>query len=493
MFYVNRVLQLITARNSFTFASLLLATWVMHFIVLYFIFPGHYNPLAFHHADFYIPASFVYGLSEAYTFANLLNWPRPLFMYSYKLSGYLGHSGSVAWGISIVFLNCVFMALLVKRILNLKIDAYFCLFYCLYCYLLFSQPYFYTFYSHDVGSQLSFLLLLLGSMGFIGLVERNTILASILLFFCASCAFLVKESYLVSMGFVTFCWFLYYIKQNPLKAISPGLAVLLSGIIAALVSFRTKSVFVNLNAEQGSDYHIVLNPLSVLKELARYANEAIAPALVVVFALLLFQLYKSYQNRMLVIAFFACAIFALLAWFPNALLPFHHYQGYSFNGLYVFFAVTFFAVKMLQDQLYSKKILLAFAVLAVLSPLSSLHNYGDGRNTWVLAQEKIQINMLAGFNKAAAQLIPLDKNVTVLVSGITAPFHPFSFPESIRSFKGGEKANYYFIVPKDYPVNLGNKIDLVNFIAEQDKASVEYDQEWQFDDQGNLVAIQVRE
>jgi peptidoglycan/LPS O-acetylase OafA/YrhL len=492
MVQFNKALDLMTARNVLIFIGLLSVAWLMHFIVLYFIFPGHYNPLAFHHSDFYIPAAFAYASGDGYSFANLLNWPRPLFMYSYKLSGYLGHPGSVAWVVTIVFLNCALLALLVKRVLNLKIDAYFCLFYALYCYLLFSQPYFYTFYSQDIGSQLSFLLLLLGSLGFVGLVEKNNILASVVLFLCATCAFLVKETYILSMGFITFCWFVYYVKQDRLKSIAPGIAVLFSVMIAALVNFKTKSVFVNLEAEQGSDYHINLSPLSILQELARYSNEAIAPALVVVFGLLLFQLYKSYKNRMLVIAVFACAIFALLSWLPNALLPFHHYQGYSFNGLYVFFAIIFFAAKMLQDQRYSKKTLWILTVLAILSPLSSLHNYGDSRNTWVIAQEKIQINMLAGFTKATAQLLPMEKNITVLITGITAPFHPFAFPESIRSFKGGSKANYYFVVPKEFPVNLGKTVDLVSFIAESDKAAVTYDQEWQFDEQGNLLAIHMK-
>ncbi len=493
MIYVNRGVDLITAKNSFTFVALLLGAWAMHFVAVYFIFPGYYNPLSFHHSDFYIPASFAFATGDAYSFANLLNWPRPLFMYSYKLSGYLGHAGSVAWVVAIVFLNCALMALLLKRVLSLKIDVFFCLFYLIYCYLLFSQPYFYTFYSQDIGSQLSFLFLLLGVLGFMGVVDRSLLHASLILFVCASCAFLVKETYLVSIGFVAFCWFVYYLKQNPVRAIAPGLAILFSGIIAALVNFKTKSVFVNPDAEQGSPYHIVLSPFSIIKQLAHYANEAIAPALVVVFSLLLFQLYKSYQNRILLISFFACALFALLAWLPNALLPFHHYQGYSFNGLYVFFAVTFFAVKMLQDQLYSKKILLAFTVLALLSPLSSLHNYGDTRNTWVIAQEKIQMNMLAGFRTATAQLLPLDSSANVLVSGITAPFHPFVFPESIRSFKGGEKANYYFIVPKEFPANQGKKVDLVNFIGESDRGSIPYDQEWKFDDQGNLVEILKRQ
>lgn len=489
MVYINCGIDLITAKSAFTFAALLLGAWAMHFVALYFVFPGYYNPLSFHHSDFYIPASFAFSTADAHSFAGLLSWPRPLFMYSYKLSGYLGHAGSVAWVVAIVFLNCALVALLIKRVLNLKIDVYFCLFYLLYCFLLFTQPYFYTFYSQDIGSQLSFLFLLLGVSGFLGVAGKNVIHASLILFVCASCAFLVKETYILSIGFFAFCWFVYYVKPNPVRAIAPGLAIVLSGAVAALVNFKTKSVFVNPDAEQGSPYHMVLDPFSIIKELARYSNEAIAPALVVVFSLLLFQLYKSYQNRALIISFFACAIFALLAWLPNALLPFHHYKGYSFNGLYVFFAVTFFSVKLLQDQLYSKKIMLAFTLLAMLSPLSSSHNYGDSRNTWVIAQEKIQTNMLAGFRKATAQLLPLDTGVNVLVSGITAPFHPFVFPESIRSFKGGEKANYYFIVPKEFPANQGNKVDLVNFIAESDRELVVYDQEWKFDDQGNLVEI----
>ena len=77
----------------------------------------------------------------------------------------------------------------------------------------------------------------------------------------------------------------------------------------------------------------------------------------------------------------------------------------------------------------------------------------------------------------------------VLITGINAPFHPFRFPESIRSFTGGTKAEYYFIVPKDFPDQAGTKVDLVNFITDADRAAVIYDQEWQFDDQGNLVAI----
>jgi hypothetical protein len=48
-------------------------------------------------------------------------------------------------------------------------------------------------------------------------------------------------------------------------------------------------------------------------------------------------------------------------------------------------------------------------------------------------------------------------------------------------------------VPKEFPANQGKKVDLVNFIGKSDRDSVEYDQEWKFDDQGNLVEILKRQ
>jgi hypothetical protein len=44
-------------------------------------------------------------------------------------------------------------------------------------------------------------------------------------------------------------------------------------------------------------------------------------------------------------------------------------------------------------------------------------------------------------------------------------------------------------VPKEFPANQGGQIDLVRFISESDRESFVYDQEWKFDDEGNLVEI----
>lgn len=485
----NRVFTLITGKRLLVILGLVLLAWAMHFLSLYFIFPGHYSPLAFHHSDFYIPASFAYAPGDGYSFANLLHWPRPLFMWFYKFTGYFGHAGSVAWVVGIVFLNAALSALLAKHWLKLAFDRNFVFCFALYCFLLFTQPYFYTFYSQDIGSQLSYLLLLSGGLVFFLFSERYLILASVLLFLTSASAFLVKETYFLAFGFIYFCWFIYYIKQQPLRALAPGAAVFVAGVVSALVNLKTKSVFVNLEAEAGSSYQISVDPFSVLKELARYCSEGITPALMLAFGLIIFQVHKVYKNRLLTMGAGLCIVFALLAWMPNALLPNHHFEGYSFNGLYICFLLLFFVLKMIQDNISFRPMLVVLLVLVALSPLTSIKKYHGTRNTWVLAMEQVQKNMLAGFNQATSQLMDAKQPVTVLVTGITSPFHPFGFAQSIRSFPNGANANYIFVVPKEFPGNLGNKIDLVQFISEGDIANYIYDQEWKFDEQGKLVAI----
>ncbi|MGV8834781.1 acyltransferase family protein [Cellvibrio sp.] len=487
--WLARCTESITGKGALRLVGLMAIAWLAYFVSLYFIFPGYFDPLSFHHSDFYIPAAFANAPGEYYSFTSLLNWPRPLLMWALKFGGYFGHAGSVAWLVAMVFLNCALTALLFKRLLALTIDWRFYLFFALYCYLLFTQPYFYTFYSQDIGSQLSYLFLLVGFIALLEFIDRSKFAAFSVLFVLTTSAMLMKETYALSIGFVTFCWFIFYVKQNWLKAILPGVAVICGGIVSAVVNFKTNSVFVNLSAEQGSAYHIDISILSLAKEMARYAREGVTPLLVIVLGLILFQIYKTYKDKLWVRSFLLCLVFALLAWLPNALLPHHHYEGYSFNGLYVCFAVLFFAVKIAQEYGHSKKIFWAIVIFTLLSPLTSIKKYQSTRNTWVLAMENVQMNLLAGITKATAQLVPLDKNITVLVTGISAPFHPFAFPESLRSFAGGNKAEYYFVVPKDFPDKVGMKIDLVNYIKESDKANVAYDQEWQFDDQGNLVAI----
>jgi hypothetical protein len=409
-------------------------------------------------------------------------------MWYYKFSGFFGHAGSVAWVVLIVFLNCVVTAFLMRRLLGLKLDVRFAGWFALYTFILFTQPYFYTFYSRDIGSQLSYLLLTIGVAGVITLKDRHPVLMLLWVLLCSSAAFLVKETYILAFGLLAIVWFVFFFRDNKLKAFAPGCGLAIGAVLSFLVSILTKSIFVNPNARQGSDYQIDLSVISVGKELFRYAGEGITPLLLVVLIFIGVQLYRSSRRHF--VYFLLCVGFAFAAWLPNAVLPNHHYRGYSFNGLYICFASLFFVAKIVQDRGRVTKALWVMVALVILSPLSSIKAYKGTHNTWVLYQEEVQTNMLAAFTKAGQQLCAQGREINVLVTGITAPFHPFAFPESMRSFPCGDKARYYFVPsPEFYSKRIGQTIDLVTYIAGADKDSVAYHQEWRFDDKGRLVEI----
>lgn len=471
---------------------LMLLAWLVHLVVLSFIFPGYYRPLSFHHSDFYIPAAFAYAPDSYFSFSTLLNWPRPLFMWFYKFTGYFGHAGSVAWVICIVFANSALTAMLVRKWLQVPFDKRFIVFYFLYTFLLFSTPFFYTFYSQDIGSQLSYLLLILAAWAFTLLYQPNVVLAGILVFLMSTAALLVKETYIIAAGFIAFVWFLINFKTSLVRAAMPLIALLGAAIVAAVNIFRTKSVFVNPDAAQGSSYSMSLDPISVATELFRYMEDGLAPLIILSVLIAIVWLYRATRNYKLSIIVLGGVVFAMLSWLPNALLPNHYYPGYSFNGLYVCFATIFVLLRLPTMSLKWRSPIMAVMLLVLLTPLTSLKEYNGSRNTWVLEMERIQVNMLAGFKKATAGLVGEANPIRILIKGISSPFHPFAFPFSMYSFEGGHKGIYYFPVPVDSP-RINSSEGLVYFINSDDVTVDNFDQIWVFNDDGALVRIERKE
>lgn len=476
------------SKKWLAFPLLILLAWLVHFLVLSLIFPGYYRPLSFHHSDFYIPAAFAYAPEGYFSFSSLINWPRPLFMWFYKFTGYFGHEGSVVWVIFIVFLNSSLTAMLFRKWLDVNFDIKFVVLYCLYCFLLFSAPFFYTFYSQDIGSQLSYLFLVLGAWAFTLVYQSNIFLAACLVFVFSAAALLVKETYILAAGFVAFIWFLLNYKISLPKASAPLVALSMAIAVVAINITRTKSVFVDPKAAQGSSYSMNLEPISVISELLRYMKDGLTPLLILLILIMVICLYKFARDYKLVIVVLAGITFALLSWLPNALLPNHYYPGYSFNGLYVCFATIFVLLKLPVTSLRWRSLMFLLVALVLLTPMTSLKKYNGSRNAWVLEMEAIQVNMLAGFKVATAGLIDEVEPVRVLVEGISSPFHPFAFPLSMYSFEGGSKGLYYFPV-SDSSARINTSEGLVNFIDEKDVSIMTYDQVWFFNDSGLLVEI----
>jgi peptidoglycan/LPS O-acetylase OafA/YrhL len=478
----------LTENRIFMFIVFTVLALVVHAIVLKFIFPGYYQPLSPHHSDFYLPAAFANAPGEYYSFKSLLSWPRPVYLMVAKLFGYFGIYGGIACIITLVAANCALTVLFLNRILKLSFSGNLVLLFLTYCYLLFSQPFFYTFYSQDLGAHLSYFFLVAGGYLYYLTFRRSTILANFTLLCFAFLAFLSKETYGLTSLFFAFLWFIYYRKASILKAMLPFLMIAIAFILAFTINVLIKSVFVDLNASANAPYHISLNPVTVMREWIKYAVEAMNVANLAMIGILgyLVFTYKADNRKELIYLFIGFMVGTVLSWLPNAILPNHHYKGYSFNGAYLFYLPLFFLTIFWRDKPANKRIMIAAMVLCLASPLLNQGKYKDIHNTWTLIQENNQRNLLRALDKQMKNINPAVNSQRILIQGITFPFQPFTYPEALRVFPNARFANFDVV---NYNAGIPNnqKSDLVTFISPSDTSLVNYDQKWIFDNDGNLV------
>lgn len=145
--------------KALVFVALFALALITHAVVLQFIYPGYYEPLWPLHSDFYLPTHIN---NSGLGVINYLSKPRPSGMVFFFLIGSLGVHGSIAAIIFVTLMNVTMTATVAKNILNISFNLQFLAAYISYLVLLFSHPYFYSFYAHDAFSQFSYFLLLIG-------------------------------------------------------------------------------------------------------------------------------------------------------------------------------------------------------------------------------------------------------------------------------------------------------------------------------------------
>ena len=473
-------------KQILVFLTLLLVTFIVHALVLRFIFPGFYRPLSVQHEDHYLPASFAYSARPNYR--DLMNWSRPVFMLFYKLIGHAGTAGSIGYVIGLVFLNCVLSALLIKRILGLAFDGVFLFFYIIYCYLLFATPYFYILYTQDAGSHLCYFFLILGAILFYHTRNRPLPLSAGLLFVCCTLAFLSKETYQLVALFFSFLWFLYDRKTSLKRSLVPMGVTIAAFIISTVNNMRLNSVFVNVKAPKGSPYEVSLSPFSVVREWIGYAKDGINIADLLMIGLIGYMVlrFKKPWSRQLLFIFIACLLGAGISWLPNAVLPNHHINGYSFNGLYLFYLPLFFIPFLQKEKLMTNLAAVVVVALCLTSYRVNVHKYRGASNNWAIREENTERHLLHSLDSLIGQLTPAPKPYRVLITGITFPFHPFTYPQSLREYPHAGYALYdvVYYTPEPRYVERG---DLVKFIPPSDTSLIRYDQVWSFGKDGSLL------
>jgi peptidoglycan/LPS O-acetylase OafA/YrhL len=473
-----------TSSNILFFIFFTVLAFIIYAAVLKFIFPGYYSPLYPQHSDFYMPAAF--ANTPELTYIDLLSWPRSMNLIFAKFVGNFGIAGSIAWVIALVSVNVGLSVLLIKRILNIAFNWLLIIAFAGYCYLLFSHPYFYIFYAQDMGAQLSYFFLILGAYLFYTTFSKYFILSNMILLCCCVLAFLSKETYGLSALFFGFLWFIYYRKNQFLKACMPFFTISTSLIVIFLINIHIKSTFVNLKAAAGTPYQISLNPFSILHEWFLYLTEALnifTVAIILLIGYLLVQ-YKKNNKKELIFIAIGCLVGMLVSILPNAILPNHHFKGYSFNGTYLLYLPLLFVPFFEKEKKVIKNVLITIVILCITSPILNIGKYKG--NDWVLIQENTQRNLLKALEPLINNLEPSSAPKKILIEGISFPFHPFAFPQSLRVFPHATYATFDVVNTNPYYPN-NKRIDLVKFINIADTALTQYDQKWIFDNNGKLI------
>jgi hypothetical protein len=469
------------------FLVLLLVTFIVHAFVLRFIFPGFYLPLSVQHEDHYIPASFAYASRPDYR--DLMNWTRPVFMLFLKLIGHAGTAGSIGCVIGLVFINCALSALLIKHILDLPFNGAFLFFYIVYCLLLFATPYFYILYTQDAGSHLCYFFLILGAISFYYTRNRSLLLSAGLLFICCMLAFLSKETYQLAALFVSFLWLLYERRKSLKRALMPMAVMITAFIISAINNIRLNSVFVNVKSRKGSPYEVNLSPLSVMHEWSQYAKDGVNISSILMISLtgyVILRFRRSWSRKLLFILV-ACCLATGISWLPDSVLPNHHINGYSFNGLYLFYLPLFFFPFFQKEKLMTNLIPVVIVALCFVSYILNGPGYRSSSNNWALQQENTERHLSHALDSLIGRLTEAPKPRKVLVEGIRFPFHPFTYPQSLREYPHAIYALYDVVYYTSTP-RFEERKDLVKFIPPSDTALTHYDQVWIFRKDGKLAA-----
>jgi hypothetical protein len=471
-------------KGVFVFLLLTLLALAIHAIVLKFIFPGYYSPLYPHHSDFYIPVALAHSPGDFFQY-KYLGYSRPLGIFFLKLMGFLGVHGAILFTIINVAANCSLSAILLQRILRVEFKWPFVVLFCIYCYLLFSQPYFYTFYTQDVLSHLSYFFLIAGAFIFYKFYNRHMGRAYGVLFLSSMIAFLCKETYGLSALVFAFAWLLYDGKKSSAASL-PLITIGGALILVLAINLFLKSTFIRFgNVSPADPYFINLKPASVFREICLYAGEGLNFAewmMVGIMGFLIVSYSHGTEQRSKYL-FGACLAAAFFSWVPNAIIPNHHNGGYSFNGAYLLYLPLIFIPIMWCQEIVARYLIALLLIAGFVSPFFSQKAYG--KQWWVLEQETSQRNILHALDRLMGQLSPGKDDQHILITGLTMPFFPFHHPLALMEYPNSQFATYDVINYSQTATS--GRYHRVKFIKPADVEMRRYNQVWMFAGNGALI------
>lgn len=460
------------------FAYLCLAALV-YALALIFVFPGYFSPFWPHHTDFFMANDL---RANPVVALRYLHGPRPIGTYLYALIGNAPMRVTIGIIALVTLLNAALSVVIFRCLLALPNTAAFAASAALYFFVLFTAPGYYIFYSHDGMAQLSSLLLLLAGLAFAALRNRHAGAASFALFVGATCAFLTKETYVLTSLSLAFAFLVLSDWRDWRWRMLPGLALAAAALVAAVLSVRAKSVFIG-QGDSGA-YRVDLSPLSVASEWWRYATTGVNAALICALAILVLAVWWDLRSEKRVSpAWLALAAMGAgaLAWVPNAALPDHFFVGYSWSGAYLFFLPILLLASLAQRRWIWRIVAGAVAVILIANPVLNRSAYASGG--WVLQNEAMLKNLWLSLGQEIDRL-PADRPSRILITGLAAPFAPFRFPRSLDQLLGDKAATFSVVAFAPRKNKEGARARYVPLL---DRVPEGYDEIWLMRRDGRLV------
>jgi hypothetical protein len=480
-----------TRRTAFEIATLVLVCLGVHALVLRFIFPGYYDPLWPHHSDFYFPANFA---QSALGPADLLRWPRPVGTIFLQATGFLGTRGAIAVTVILFALNCAVTAAILRRFLLDPFDRRFLAAYAVFVFLVVAHPHFYEFYTHDMLSQLSYLLLACAIHFLLRFLDEGRLRLALACAVLALAALLAKETYAASGAAIAAALALGRWKKPGGRRALAGLGLILATFVAALVVNRLNgSPFTGGGGEASSPYQLNLSPGSLWGELWRYGRESFnAASLALVLAVAgAMAVFDGRSSRRVQVAL-VLPIAGVMAWLGNAALPNHHFAGYSWNGAYLVHAPLLALAPFL--SLRARAVAAATGVIAMALLVPSLNGATYRANGWFLEQEARQRALLQALARLGAQMPATADGARILVTGIDFPFSPFDSGLALKAIPNLESATFDVLRYPATPVaspeesRIIAKAPNVRMLPRDQAHLDDYDFIWMFRSNGTVAA-----
>jgi hypothetical protein len=472
-----------TSARYVEFIALLLAGFIMHAATLWLVFPGFYDPFWPNHSDFYGSVA----LANAGNYWDLLTLPRPVGQLISTLLGQAGVRGSIFLFTCLVVINAVGTIMLLRKFVpamgNTKLTTFLIFGAIPYLFVVFSHPFQYTWAAYDGWATASYTLLLLAALL---AINRYSVL---LIFLSALAAFLVKETYVLSSLCLAGIWWIGASATDKPRLLRNLIGVFAAVILAYFINVRSESIFISDGGKE-SPYFINMAPDSVMSEFLRYCTEGVSLA-GWLYLFLLVVMVLSNRNKLggataLVIALPVAGLLALL---PNALLPNHHFGGYSWNAAYLLFSPILFVVILLEAR-WKIGLALALVTFAYAQPIFLGSHYK--LNDWSVEQQMLLKRLQTNLSKLL-ETLPVDGAGTILVTGLNMPFHPFIHGAALRSFHelGNTKFAVVSYVKPFTPVidvfKTPAKTNPVVFITPEQVQSLKFDKVWTFGGDGRIV------